>query len=52
VSEVLYCSLTASTDELDQISEACKCANQSQCNGDHNGDVETREDFDLFLSTA
>lgn len=52
MSEVLYGSLTASTDELDQISETCKCANQSQCNSDHDGDVETREHFDLFLSTA
>jgi hypothetical protein len=52
VSEVLYGSLTASTDELDQISETCKCANQSQSNRDHNGDVETRENFDLFLPAA
>jgi len=52
VSEVLYGSLTASTDELDQISETCKCANQSQCNSDHDGDMETRKDFNFFLSVA
>ena len=35
VSEVLYCSLTASADELYQIGEASKRTNQGQSNRDH-----------------
>ena len=53
MSEILDGSLTAATDEFDQISEACESTNQSQSNRDHNWDVQACQYGDLlFLPTV